>query len=328
MRDVTPIARLLNEYEVIAVSATSRYQSLQQLIDDFKSNPGAMSWGGGSAGGTDHILVAMLAQAAGVNPTDINYVAYSGGGEAAVAVMGGSVTAGVSGYGEWQQYVESGRMRYLAVSSENRLEGDLTPTIRESGLDVVIANWRGVVAPPAIDEDSRNWVVTALTQMRESQAWQDILRSNHWDDSLLAGAELEKFIEEETATNTVILRAIGFEPDGGYAAVGPWVFPWMIGILLVVSSVGLFLTRTSGVSADLSQWQTLAGTALLLAGYFVLFEPVGYFLSTAAFITGEARLLGSRRWGRDLIVSLVLVGVIYAAFNGVLNKGLPAGIFG
>ena len=109
LSETVPLARLLNEYEAIAVPANSKYQTLRELIEDFKKDPEHVSWGGGSAGGTDHILIGMLAQAAGISPKRTNYIAHSGGGEAAVAVMGGHVTAGVSGYGEWKPHVKSGR---------------------------------------------------------------------------------------------------------------------------------------------------------------------------------------------------------------------------
>ncbi len=207
--DTVPLARLLNEYEIVAVPADSPYQTLQELIQDFVRNPGQISWAGGSAGGIDHILVGLLAQAAGVDPGEINYIAYSGGGEAAVAVMGGHVVAGVSGLGEWRAHVESGRMRLLAISSAERVEGHDTPTIRESGLDVVIANWRGVTASPGTDQETRDWLIQALTRMRVSPAWEDILVANDWQDSFLTGAAFEEFLNEEAGTVEVILRAIG-----------------------------------------------------------------------------------------------------------------------
>ena len=204
-----PLARLLNEYEVVAVPADSDYRTLQELIQDFRRDPARMSWAGGSAGGIDHILVGLIAQAVGVDPSEVNYIAYAGGGEAAVAVMGGHVTVGVSGLGEWKAYVQSGRMRLLATSSPERVGDGGTPTIRESGLDVVLVNWRGIAAPPGTDQETRDWLVRALTRMRDSAVWQDILRANEWEDSFLAGPAFEQFLSEEVATIDVILRAIG-----------------------------------------------------------------------------------------------------------------------
>src|ERR671920_472430 len=119
LEQTTPISSLTAEFEVIVVPADSEYQTLDDLIAAFQADPTAISWGGGSAGGTDHILVGLIAKAVGVDPTQINYVPYSGGGEALAAVLGGQVAAGVSGLGEWQQQIEAGELRALAISSGN-----------------------------------------------------------------------------------------------------------------------------------------------------------------------------------------------------------------
>jgi hypothetical protein len=164
--------------------------------------------------------------------------------------------------------------------------------------------------------------------MRESSSWQDILRSNHWGDSFLTGDDFAAFIEAETAINTEILRALGFEPAGGYAAVGPWVFPWIIGVLSAISALGLVATRGRGAAKEAMQWRPLAGTAILLAAYFLLIEPAGYFMATAAFFVAQARLLGSRSWRRDLLLGVALAASIYGVFTFLLQKTLPAGVFG
>lgn len=204
-----PLARLLNEYEVVTVPADSPYGTLDELLEDLRRDPGAVSWAGGSAGGIDHILAGLIAQAAGVDPRRVNYIAYSGGGEAAAAVMGGHVTLGLSGVGEWKAYIASGRMRPLAVSSPERTGDGVTPTLLESGLDVVLSNWRGISAPPSTDDETRDWLIRALERMRESAAWQDILRANEWEDSFLPGAAFEAFLQDEVATVDETLRAIG-----------------------------------------------------------------------------------------------------------------------
>ena len=207
--ETVPIARLLNEYQMVTVPADSDYGTLGELMDDFRRDPAVVAWAGGSAGGIDHILAGLLAQAAGMDPRLVNYIAYAGGGEAAAAVMGGHVAAGISGFGEWKAYVESGRMRPLAVSAPERIEGDATPTLQESGFDVVLSNWRGLTAPPGTDEETRDWLIRAAEQMRMSPQWREILRANDWEDSFLPGAAFEDFLREETATVDATLRAIG-----------------------------------------------------------------------------------------------------------------------
>jgi putative tricarboxylic transport membrane protein len=207
--DTVPIARLLNEYEMVAVPADSPFDTLDALIEVFRAAPESISWAGGSAGGIDHMLVGLLALAAGVDPARVNYVAHAGGGEAAVAVIGGHVSAGVSGVGEWKGFVDTGRMRPLAISAAERLSDSETPTFREYGLDVVLANWRGVLAPPDTDSMTRAWLADALDAMRDSPAWQQILTDNEWEDSFLSGAPLDEFLADERATADQVLRSVG-----------------------------------------------------------------------------------------------------------------------
>src|ERR687892_1323024 len=108
LEQVTPIARLTGEYEVIVVPASSDVQTLDDLIAMFKDDPQSVSWGGGSAGGTDPILVGLIAKEAGVDPSGINYVPFAGGGEALASILGGHVTAGVSGYEGVARQIETG----------------------------------------------------------------------------------------------------------------------------------------------------------------------------------------------------------------------------
>src|SRR5574339_579028 len=123
LSQVTPIARLTSEWEVIVVPASSPHKTMADLVKAFKADPGKVSWGGGSAGGTDHILAGLIAQASGVEARRVNYVAYKGGGEAVAAIIGGHVTAGVSGIGEFAEHVKSGKMRALGVSAPSKTEG-------------------------------------------------------------------------------------------------------------------------------------------------------------------------------------------------------------
>lgn len=142
------------EYEAIVVNAASPYQTLQDLVDAFKADPKSIAWAGGSAGGTDHILVGQIAKVVGVTLTaDINYIAYAGGGEASTAILANEVAAGVSSVSEFSEFVRAGQMRMLAVSSEKRLDvvADV-PTLKESGVDVALLNWRGLVAPAGISD--------------------------------------------------------------------------------------------------------------------------------------------------------------------------------
>ncbi len=221
LADVTAVSRLTTEFEVIVVPADSEYQTLDDLLAAFQADPTAISWGGGSAGGADHILVGLIAQAEGIDPTQINYVPFSGGGEALAAILGGQVSAGVSGIGEWLAQIEAGELRALAVSGAATAEsgatpvagesagGTIAPTLQEQGVDVELANWRGLVAPPEISPEGRDCLVALVDEMRASAGWQETLATYGWQDYPLPGDEFATFLAEERDRVTAILTDLG-----------------------------------------------------------------------------------------------------------------------
>ncbi len=206
---VTPVARLTGEYEMIVVPAKSPHKTMGDLVKTFKANPGGVSWGGGSAGGTDHILVGLIAKAAGVDPTKINYVPFKGGGEAIAAIVGGHVTAGVSGIGEFAEHVKGGRMRALAVSSASPI--DNVPTLKEQGLTVELTNWRGVFGAPAITAAQRDALIKIVRGATESATWKKTLEKLGWSPIFLSGEEYKKFIDEDTKRIGGIIDSLGIK---------------------------------------------------------------------------------------------------------------------
>ena len=209
LADVTPIARLTGEYEAVVVPAASPHQTMADLVAALKADPGAVSWAGGSAGGTDHIAVGLIAQAAGVDPTKINYIAYSGGGEALAAILGNQVTAGVSSLGEFQSQIEAGTMRLLAVSAPERIEGVDAPTLKEAGLDVELQNWRMVAAAPGITEEQKAAITADIEKMAKSAGWQEQLAAKGWSDTWMAGADFDAQLAKDTAATEQVLKSIG-----------------------------------------------------------------------------------------------------------------------
>ena len=204
---VTPIARLTSEYVVIVVPASSPHKSLGDLMKVFKANPGSVSWGGGSAGGTDHILVGLAAQAIGADTSKINYVPFKGGGEAIAAIIGGHVTAGVSGLGEFAEQIKGGRMRALAVSSPEPIDG--IPTMKEHGVDVVLGNWRGCFGGPGLSPAQADALVKAVKAGTETPAWKKTLEKFGWTPWFLGGDDYKKFLEEDTKRIAGILASLG-----------------------------------------------------------------------------------------------------------------------
>jgi putative tricarboxylic transport membrane protein len=205
----TPIARLTGEYLAVVVPANSPIRTVQELAAAVKADPAKVTWAGGSAGGVDHILVALFAKAVGADPTRINYIPFSGGGESLAALLGGKVTAGVSGYGEYEGQIKAGKLRVLAVSSPKRLDGVEAPTLKEQGIDLELANWRSVVAPPGISAEQKKALIDAVEKMARSPAWAEVLKQKGWDDVFLAGDAFARFLKDEQARVLEVMKTVG-----------------------------------------------------------------------------------------------------------------------
>jgi putative tricarboxylic transport membrane protein len=206
---VTPIARLTGEQEAIVVPASSDIQTMDDLVAALKADTGAVSWGGGSAGGADHILAGLVAKAVGVDPTMVNYIAFSGGGEALAAILGGQVTVGVSGLGEFESQIEAGQLRLLAVSGEEAPEGVDAPTLKEAGVDVALENWRMVAAAPGLTDEQTAAISADIEKLATSDAWKEELATRGWDDRYLAGPDFATQLAADIESTKAMLTDIG-----------------------------------------------------------------------------------------------------------------------
>ncbi|WP_088342613.1 MULTISPECIES: tripartite tricarboxylate transporter substrate-binding protein [Rhodomicrobium] len=206
---VTPIARLTGEYEAIVVPANSPIKDAKDLAAAVKADPAKVTWAGGSAGGVDHILVGLFAKTVGADPTKINYIPFSGGGEALAAVLGGKVTAGVSGYGEFEGQIKSGKLRLIAITSAERLPNVNGPTLKEQGIDLDVVNWRSVFAAPGITPEQRKALIDAVDKMNASPAWAEILKAKGWDNVYLSGDAFAAFLKVEQERVSSVLASIG-----------------------------------------------------------------------------------------------------------------------
>jgi putative tricarboxylic transport membrane protein len=208
--DVTPVARLTGESEIVVVPAASPYRTMNDFVTAWRHNPRALPIAGGSAGGSDHILAGLVAQAGGVDPRRLNYIPYSGGGESLAALLGNKVAAGISGIGEYAEQVRAGSLRGLAVSGRDRsLRLPSVPTLRQQGFGVELSNWRGVMARRGMSGGAREDLVDLVTAATESAEWRSALREQGWDNAFLAGEDYGRFLVAEDVRVRRIMAEIG-----------------------------------------------------------------------------------------------------------------------
>jgi putative tricarboxylic transport membrane protein len=336
--DATPIARLTGEFEVIVVPAGSPYRSMRELVDAFRSDPGSIAWGGGSAGGTDDLLIRLMAEQAGLAASRVNYIAFAGGGAALAAVLGGQVTAGVSGYAEFAGQIEAGQLRVLAVSSPTRVANIDAPTLREEGVALDLANWRAVLAPPGLSDVERDALVARVTRLAGSEAWKKALEQNGWEDLFLSGPDFRQFLLSEQARVGAVLERLAAtdttQPSALALTVTPMTLPGMVASMFAaVALLFILKTRRRWSKAGLhAPGTTLAlGVALLIQP--VLFPAAGFVIASMLLFAATASALRGERpqWAgvlRDLAIGGAVSGLLYLAFSRGLGVHLPPVPFG
>ena len=209
LSQVTPIARLTEETQVIVVPGNSPIKDAKDLAAAVKKDVARVTFAGGSAGGADHIMAGMFVGASGGDASKVNYVPFSGGGESLAAIMGGRVTAGISGYGEYEGQIKTGRLRAIGVSSPQRLPGVNVPTFKEQGIDLVLTNWRSIVAAPGITPEQKTAFDQLMERTVKSKAWQEQLKQKGWDDAYLPANAFATYLQEEIVRVGNVLKSLG-----------------------------------------------------------------------------------------------------------------------
>lgn len=208
--EATPLARVVQEQEGILVPADSPFKTVEDLVAAWKADPAKVTVGGGSSpGGPDHLFPMETARAVGIDPRSVNFITYDGGGDLLTALLGKKIAVGTSGLGEYVDQIESGQVRVLAVSGDERIEGIDAPTLREAGIDLTFTNWRGVLAPPGISEEDRSRLVTLLEELHATDAWKEALVKNGWTDAFATGPEFEQFLRDQDNRVATTLTELG-----------------------------------------------------------------------------------------------------------------------
>jgi putative tricarboxylic transport membrane protein len=334
LHDVTPIARLTGEYEVIVVPVASPFRTLADLVAALRTNPEAVSWGGGSAGGSYQMLAGLLADAVGVAPRRINYIAFSGGGESLAAIVGGQVSVGVNGLAELEPQIQAGTVRALAISSATRLPGLDVPTLREQGIALDFENWRSVVAPPGVSDAERVRLQALVAAVVRSKTWTDLRTRYRWLDRYLDGDDFSRFGDaEETRVRGVLSQlGVGTTPS----STGPFsegVYPWLVLGALVAS--GLWAARASAGQSPVAEatagpatWRPLAWIVAGLVANLLTAERLGFVVSSALLYWTTARAFDRSHPWRDAACGLAVAILAYVLFDRLLGVPLPAGVWG
>lgn len=333
-----PLARLTVDQMIVAVPQDSVFRTIEEFLAAFRRDPASITWCGGSAGGMDHIFAGLIAEACGLHASDLRFIAYSGGGAASSAMLGGQVSAGVTGYSEWRGHIEEGRIRVLAAGEPVRFGAKNIPTLREAGIDVVLQNWRGIFAPPGLAPDHLAWWLSTIERMRSTGTWQALLAKHRWDDGYLPQAEFRSTLQKDEIRFTQLLATLGIgESFAGSSPMGPYAFPTIIGVA-GAAAIGATVaerarSKTQAApagSADDDEgggpapvWSRfLAGAALVLA-YLGALSLVGFVIATPLFVLAVCLLMRTTSPLRDAIAGIGITVAVWLLFTRLLHVALP-----
>ena len=281
------------------------------------------------------MLAGLVADAVGVSPRRVNYIAFSGGGESMSAILGGQVSAGIHGLAEFAPQIEAGTVRALGISSAERLPGVPIPTLREQGIDVEFENWRSLVAPPGVSAVDRERLEKAADAMVKSAEWRQALQRYRWIDLYLTGGEFTRFAQAEDRRVRAILARLGLGAEQSAASTSS-VYSMLViaGLLFFALAAVLETMRARRASMSTSPrsagpgWRPAALIALGMALDLALMEHAGFVLASTALFWLTAQAFDRQHPGRDALFALAVSAGAYLLFVRVLNVTLPAGFIG
>ncbi|TXT41658.1 MAG: hypothetical protein FD135_62 [Comamonadaceae bacterium] len=203
---IQPIARLTSDYLVMVVPGNSPIRTVADVSARMKSNLKSVSVAGGSSGGVDHIFAGAFARAAGANPEDLVYLPFASGPEVVTALLAGKATVGLSGYSEFSSQLAGGQLRAIGVSSRKASFG--IPAIRDQGIPLDMANWRGVLTGKGVSTERQAAMVEAVRLASLHDSWKATLKQNRWVAAWATGKDLKESMDLDLTTTRVMVHLL------------------------------------------------------------------------------------------------------------------------
>jgi putative tricarboxylic transport membrane protein len=203
---VKPVARLISDYPVVVVAASSPIKTVNELVERLRGNPKLMPMAIGAPGGADHVFAGLLAKAAGNRPEDAVYLPFARNFELVDAVMGGKAVIGIAGYGTFSAELASGKLRAIGVSSKKTAYG--VRSAKEQGLDLDITTWRAVFTGQGVPAARQAEMVEAVKASLAYELWKKTLKQAYWEQAWMSGPDLGNFIDFDTKTTQLMVQLL------------------------------------------------------------------------------------------------------------------------
>jgi putative tricarboxylic transport membrane protein len=211
-RDLTLVSGTIGDYAAMVVSKDSPINSMADLVAAYKADMSGTAIGGGSVpGGMDHLVAAMVMQAAGEDPTAVKYIPYDAGGKAMAALLSGEIKALSTGFSEAVDLAKAGEVKIIGVTSDERVDAFAdAPTMKEQGIDMTFVNWRGFFGAPGLTDEELAAYEDVLTKMYDTPEWEAVRARNGWVNIHNSGDDFKKFLENQETVIGDLMRKLGF----------------------------------------------------------------------------------------------------------------------
>ncbi|KCV81680.1 tricarboxylic transport TctC [Actibacterium atlanticum] len=211
-RDLTLVSGTIGDYAALVVNKDSPINSMADLLAAYDADASATAIGGGSVpGGMDHLVAAMVMEAAGKDALNVKYIPYDAGGKAMAALLSGEIKALSTGFSEAVALADAGEVKIIGVTADERVDayGD-APTMKEQGIDTTFVNWRGFFAAPGLPEDKLTMYQDAIEKMYATPEWEAVRARNGWVNIHNSGDDFKAFLEGQEKVIGDLMKKLGF----------------------------------------------------------------------------------------------------------------------
>ena len=211
-RDLTLVAGTIGDYAAVVVGKDSPINSMDDLLAAFDADPSKTAVGGGSVpGGMDHLVAAMVMEAAGKDALSMKYVPYDAGGKAMAALLSGEIAALSTGLSEAIDLSNAGEVKIIGVTSPERVPAAAdAKTMTEQGIDTTFVNWRGFFGAPGLPEEQVTAYQEAIAAMYDTPEWEDVRARNGWVNIHNSGDDFNTFLEDQEKVIGDLMKKLGF----------------------------------------------------------------------------------------------------------------------
>lgn len=211
-RDLTLVSGTIGDYAALVVGKDSPLNSMNDLLAAFDADASGTAIGGGSVpGGMDHLVAAMVMEAAGKDALNVKYIPYDAGGKAMAALLSGEIKALSTGFSEAVALAEAGEVKIIGVTSDARVDAYAdAPTMKEQGIDTTFVNWRGFFGAPGMPADKVAMYQEAIAKMYDTPEWEAVRARNGWVNIHNSGDDFKAFLEDQEQVIGDLMRKLGF----------------------------------------------------------------------------------------------------------------------